>query len=65
MQFNIYWFFLTSTDFQPQPLEALTVKQIQDDVEIDSDDHTDAFVVSIMNRSITKFFFFLIWVMFN
>ncbi|XP_073074831.1 BBSome complex member BBS5 isoform X3 [Manis javanica] len=29
---------------QPQPLEALTVEQIQDDVEIDSDDHTDAFV---------------------
>uniref|UniRef100_A0A8C2NB88 Bardet-Biedl syndrome 5 protein homolog n=1 Tax=Capra hircus TaxID=9925 RepID=A0A8C2NB88_CAPHI len=29
---------------KPQPLEALTVKQIQDDVEIDSDDHTDAFV---------------------
>lgn len=50
MEFNIYWFFLTSTDFQPQPLEALTVKQIQDDVEIDSDDHTDAFVVSIMKE---------------
>uniref|UniRef100_F7EJJ0 BBSome complex member BBS5 n=1 Tax=Callithrix jacchus TaxID=9483 RepID=F7EJJ0_CALJA len=29
---------------KPQPLEALTVEQIQDDVEIDSDDHTDAFV---------------------
>ncbi|XP_048201239.1 Bardet-Biedl syndrome 5 protein isoform X2 [Perognathus longimembris pacificus] len=29
---------------QPQPLEALTVEQIQDDVEIDSDGHTDAFV---------------------
>ncbi|XP_015421245.1 PREDICTED: Bardet-Biedl syndrome 5 protein isoform X4 [Myotis davidii] len=29
---------------QPQPLEALTVEQIQDDVEIDSDDHPDAFV---------------------
>ncbi|XP_073927149.1 BBSome complex member BBS5 isoform X2 [Castor canadensis] len=29
---------------QPQPLEALTVEQIQDDVEIDSNDHTDAFV---------------------
>ncbi|KAG3274653.1 Bardet-Biedl syndrome 5 protein isoform X3 [Marmota monax] len=28
----------------PQPLEALTVEQIQDDVEIDADDHTDAFV---------------------
>uniref|UniRef100_A0A8D1C081 BBSome complex member BBS5 n=1 Tax=Sus scrofa TaxID=9823 RepID=A0A8D1C081_PIG len=29
---------------KPQPLEALTVEQVQDDVEIDSDDHTDAFV---------------------
>ncbi|XP_023600976.1 kelch-like protein 41 isoform X6 [Myotis lucifugus] len=29
---------------KPQPLEALTVEQIQDDVEIDSDDHPDAFV---------------------
>ncbi|XP_018877764.1 BBSome complex member BBS5 isoform X3 [Gorilla gorilla gorilla] len=29
---------------KPQPLEALTVEQIQDDVEIDSDGHTDAFV---------------------
>ncbi|XP_028618794.1 Bardet-Biedl syndrome 5 protein [Grammomys surdaster] len=29
---------------KPQPLEALTVEQIQDDVEIDSDNHTDAFV---------------------
>uniref|UniRef100_A0A8C0XAL9 Bardet-Biedl syndrome 5 protein homolog n=1 Tax=Castor canadensis TaxID=51338 RepID=A0A8C0XAL9_CASCN len=29
---------------KPQPLEALTVEQIQDDVEIDSNDHTDAFV---------------------
>ncbi|KAM6174864.1 BBSome complex member BBS5 [Erethizon dorsatum] len=29
---------------KPQSLEALTVEQIQDDVEIDSDDHTDAFV---------------------
>ncbi|XP_021563426.1 Bardet-Biedl syndrome 5 protein isoform X4 [Carlito syrichta] len=29
---------------KPQPLEALTVEQTQDDVEIDSDDHTDAFV---------------------
>ncbi|XP_051705403.1 BBSome complex member BBS5 isoform X3 [Oryctolagus cuniculus] len=29
---------------QPQSLEALTVEQIQDDVEIDPDDHTDAFV---------------------
>uniref|UniRef100_A0A8C9AR10 Bardet-Biedl syndrome 5 protein homolog n=1 Tax=Prolemur simus TaxID=1328070 RepID=A0A8C9AR10_PROSS len=29
---------------KPQPLEALTVEQIQDDVEIDADDHTDAFV---------------------
>ncbi|ELK04678.1 Bardet-Biedl syndrome 5 protein like protein [Pteropus alecto] len=29
---------------KPQPLEALTVEQIQDDVEIESDDHTDAFV---------------------
>ncbi|XP_006972448.2 BBSome complex member BBS5 isoform X1 [Peromyscus maniculatus bairdii] len=29
---------------KPQPLEALTVEQVPDDVEIDSDDHTDAFV---------------------
>ncbi|XP_044624686.1 BBSome complex member BBS5 isoform X3 [Equus asinus] len=29
---------------KPQSLEALTVEQVQDDVEIDSDDHTDAFV---------------------
>ncbi|XP_066202762.1 Bardet-Biedl syndrome 5 protein isoform X2 [Saccopteryx leptura] len=29
---------------KPQPLEALTVEQIQDDVEIDSDDHPDTFV---------------------
>ncbi|XP_036277849.1 Bardet-Biedl syndrome 5 protein isoform X7 [Pipistrellus kuhlii] len=29
---------------KPQALEALTVEQIQDDVEIDSDDHPDAFV---------------------
>ncbi|XP_051842170.1 Bardet-Biedl syndrome 5 protein isoform X2 [Antechinus flavipes] len=29
---------------QPQPLEDLTVEQIQDDVEIESDEHTDAFV---------------------
>ncbi|XP_060033736.1 Bardet-Biedl syndrome 5 protein isoform X3 [Erinaceus europaeus] len=29
---------------QPQPLEALTIEQVQDDVEIDSEDHTDAFV---------------------
>uniref|UniRef100_A0A8C5LLL0 BBSome complex member BBS5 PH domain-containing protein n=1 Tax=Jaculus jaculus TaxID=51337 RepID=A0A8C5LLL0_JACJA len=29
---------------KPQPLEALTVEQVQDDVEIDADDHTDAFV---------------------
>uniref|UniRef100_F7CKZ1 BBSome complex member BBS5 n=1 Tax=Monodelphis domestica TaxID=13616 RepID=F7CKZ1_MONDO len=29
---------------KPQPLEDLTVEQIQDDVEIDSDEHTDAFV---------------------
>ncbi|XP_059962918.1 Bardet-Biedl syndrome 5 protein isoform X2 [Mesoplodon densirostris] len=29
---------------KPKSLEALTVEQIQDDVEIDSDDHTDAFV---------------------
>ncbi|XP_051842171.1 Bardet-Biedl syndrome 5 protein isoform X3 [Antechinus flavipes] len=28
----------------PQPLEDLTVEQIQDDVEIESDEHTDAFV---------------------
>ncbi|XP_015334773.1 Bardet-Biedl syndrome 5 protein isoform X2 [Marmota marmota marmota] len=34
----------TSCKIQPQPLEALTVEQIQDDVEIDADDHTDAFV---------------------
>ncbi|XP_064229421.1 kelch-like protein 41 isoform X3 [Aotus nancymaae] len=37
---------------KPQPLEALTVEQIQDDVEIDSDDHTDAFVVSILKESV-------------
>nr|KAF6450529.1 hypothetical protein HJG59_008399 [Molossus molossus] len=30
---------------KPQSLEALTVEQIQDDVEIDSDDHPDAFVL--------------------
>ncbi|XP_064307621.1 Bardet-Biedl syndrome 5 protein isoform X3 [Phalacrocorax carbo] len=29
---------------QPQPLEDLTVEQVQDDVEIESDEHTDAFV---------------------
>ncbi|KAM9035135.1 Bardet-Biedl syndrome 5 protein isoform X1 [Sarcophilus harrisii] len=29
---------------KPQPLEDLTVEQIQDDVEIESDEHTDAFV---------------------
>ncbi|KAF6114712.1 hypothetical protein HJG60_010648 [Phyllostomus discolor] len=29
---------------KPQSLEALTVEQIQDDVEIDPDDHPDAFV---------------------
>ncbi|KAM7154125.1 Bardet-Biedl syndrome 5 protein isoform X3 [Terrapene carolina triunguis] len=29
---------------QPQPLEDLTVEQVQDDVEIESDEQTDAFV---------------------
>ncbi|XP_010405126.1 Bardet-Biedl syndrome 5 protein isoform X2 [Corvus cornix cornix] len=29
---------------QPQPLEDLTVEQVPDDVEIESDEHTDAFV---------------------
>ncbi|XP_075009274.1 BBSome complex member BBS5 isoform X3 [Calonectris borealis] len=29
---------------KPQPLEDLTVEQVQDDVEIESDEHTDAFV---------------------
>ncbi|XP_074858229.1 BBSome complex member BBS5 isoform X2 [Carettochelys insculpta] len=29
---------------KPQPLEDLTVEQVQDDVEIESDDQTDAFV---------------------
>lgn len=42
---------LPFNDFQPQSLEALTVEQIQDDVEIDSDDHTDAFVVSITKEN--------------
>ncbi|KFP72337.1 Bardet-Biedl syndrome 5 protein, partial [Acanthisitta chloris] len=29
---------------KPQPLEDLTVEQVPDDVEIESDEHTDAFV---------------------
>ncbi|XP_066178941.1 Bardet-Biedl syndrome 5 protein isoform X2 [Sylvia atricapilla] len=29
---------------QPQPLEDLTVEQVPDDVEIEADEHTDAFV---------------------
>ncbi|XP_074767043.1 BBSome complex member BBS5 isoform X2 [Athene noctua] len=29
---------------KPQPIEDLTVEQVQDDVEIESDEHTDAFV---------------------
>ncbi len=31
---------------QPQPLEELTVEQPPDDVEIEPDEHTDAFTVS-------------------
>ncbi|XP_049629436.1 Bardet-Biedl syndrome 5 protein [Suncus etruscus] len=38
--FGVYY----EMEEKPQPIEALTVEQIQDDVEIDSDDHTDAFV---------------------
>lgn len=41
------WIYLLHRfDLQPQPLEDLTVEQVQDDVEIESDEHTDAFVVS-------------------
>lgn len=41
------WIYLCQCyNLQPQPLEDLTVEQVQDDVEIESDEHTDAFVVS-------------------
>lgn len=34
---------------QPQPLEELTVEQPPDDVEIEPDEQTDAFTVSILH----------------
>lgn len=33
--------------FQPKPLEELTVEQPPDDVEIEPDEQTDAFTVSV------------------
>lgn len=36
-----------NNDFQPQPLEELTVEQPPDDVEIEPDEQTDAFTVSV------------------
>lgn len=35
---------------QPQPLEELTVEQPPDDVEIEPDEQTDAFTVSILHK---------------
>lgn len=32
---------------QPQPLDELTVEQLPDDVEIEPDEQTDAFTVSV------------------
>jgi len=41
------WIYLIQCfNLQPQPLEDLTVEQVEDDVEIEPDEHTDAFVVS-------------------
>lgn len=39
-------YLLQCFNLQPQLLEDLTVEQVQDDVEIEADEHTDAFVVS-------------------
>lgn len=40
------WIYLLQCyNLQPQPLEDLTVEQVPDDVEIEADEHTDAFVV--------------------
>lgn len=38
---------MTNMFGQPQPLEELTVEQLPDDVEIEPDEHTDAFTVSL------------------
>lgn len=38
---------LSPLQLQPQPLEELTVEQPPDDVEIEPDEQTDAFTVSV------------------
>lgn len=38
---------LSQQPFQPKPLEELTVEQPPDDVEIEPDEQTDAFTVSL------------------
>lgn len=38
---------LSEQQFQPKPLEELTVEQPPDDVEIEPDEQTDAFTVSL------------------
>lgn len=39
---------LSQQYFQPKPLEELTVEQPPDDVEIEPDEQTDAFTVSLL-----------------
>ncbi|KAF1466629.1 hypothetical protein FQV21_0014600, partial [Spheniscus demersus] len=43
---------------KPQPLEDLTVEQVQDDVEIESDEHTDAFVIIKLKSTFCFLIFF-------
>lgn len=46
------WIYLLECyNLQPQPLEDLTVEQVPDDVEIEADEHTDAFVVSSSTKN--------------
>lgn len=43
---DMWIYLLQCFNLQPQPLEDVTVEPVQDDVEIEADEHTDAFVVS-------------------
>lgn len=54
-------YLLQCYNLQPQPLEDLTVEQVPDDVEIEADEHTDAFVVRDCTKKKQKNRIILVW----